>query len=262
MSKPSPLLRWLALAAIVGNVVYNYVYQQLGLPSMREISDRHANLFTPAPYAFAIWALIYTAFLAFAILGVLPSRRDDRAYDRLAGPLALVNVLAAAWVTMFSFDLVWPCVAVIGAILAAAIVAYRRTDPARPWLRAPFSLLLGWISVATIANVAAALTASGVTGGALGPAPWAIAMIAVAALLAIAIALRYRDPIVPAVVAWAAYAICVADTQATAVATAAVIAAIACLAAAVTSLRPGSPRSSSAARRGRGPSRSSASARS
>jgi hypothetical protein len=137
---------------------------------------------------------------------------------------------------------------VIVATLAVAAIAYRRASDAvargaSPWLRVPFSLLLAWLSVATIANVAAALTASGFDGGALGPAPWAIAMIAAAAVLAIALALGFRDPVVPAVVAWAAFAIRAADGQDHAVAAAALAAAIACAAAVVATAVRGAGRS-------------------
>ncbi|MCE9580302.1 MAG: tryptophan-rich sensory protein [Deltaproteobacteria bacterium] len=235
----SRLLRWLALTAVVGNVLYNYLYSRLGLPSMREVSDRYLNLFTPAPYAFAIWGVIYAGFVVFAVVALTRAHREDRAYDGLAALLVIANALAALWITLFSYDQVWPCAAVIAATLVTAIAMYTRADGAvirggSAWLRVPFALFLGWVSVATIANLAAAFTSTGFQGGGAGPVPWAVGMLAIAAALGAWIGVRYRDPVVPAVVAWAAFAIHISDLDANR--SAAVAALIAAIATAVTAI--------------------------
>src|SRR5215217_2610940 len=83
--------RVLALVAILANVAFNYVYSMLplGLPDMKTASDRYPNLFTPAPYAFSIWGLIYLSWIVYAIVGLLPSRRENPLFDRTAGALIL-----------------------------------------------------------------------------------------------------------------------------------------------------------------------------
>ena len=64
-------------------------------------------------------------------------------------------------------------------------------------------LYLGWVCVATAANVTALLVASGFTGWGLAPELWAVIVIAVAALVGIALAWTSRGRISPALtLAW------------------------------------------------------------
>lgn len=211
----SRLWRVVALVAVVANIAVNYLYERLGLTSIAEVSARYDNVFMPAGYAFSIWGVIHVAFVLFAVQSLRRPHRDDAAIDRLTPMLALANLLTSVWVVVFSYDQIWLSVAVNVAILAVAITMFVRASHAvaggrSMWLRVPFSLFLGWISVAVIANVAAALTASDFGGGPINAPGWAIIMIIVAAALGAGITLRYRAPTVAAVVAWAAFALHVA----------------------------------------------------
>ena len=69
----------------------------------------------------------------------------------------------------------------------------------------PFSVYLGWITVATVANVSTALYASGAETALLGISAdiWTVIMMAVAAIVAFAILLRHRDIAFAGVVVWA-----------------------------------------------------------
>lgn len=243
MSAPtSRAWRFIVAVAVVANIAFNYLYERLGLPSNAVVSRRYDNLFTPAGYAFAIWGVIYLAFVVVAVQGLRRAHRDDRAFDRLAPLLALANVLLSVWIVIFASDWIWASVVVIVATLIVAIAMFliAGDEVARgrsPWLRAPFSLFLGWLSVATIADVAAALTSSGWDGGVQSPSAWAVTMLVVAAALGASIALRYRAPVVALVLAWATYAIHVkvraidADVSAIAIGAAGVSAVAAVIAA-------------------------------
>jgi hypothetical protein len=201
--------RWIALVAVVGNVAFDYLYDRVGVgPDLKSVSDRYATLVTPASYAFAIWGVIYAGFLAFAVVELRAAQRRRFAYERLAPLLAAANVLGSLWILAFTHDLVWPSLGVIALTLAIAATLYARAHRLRAtahlaWLRAPFALFLGWILVATLANLGAALAAVD-----LGVSPMlAAAFIVIAALAALAICTRTHDPIVPGVVAWALIAI-------------------------------------------------------
>ena len=72
--------------------------------------------------------------------------------------------------------------------------------------RPAYSLYLGWISVATIANIAAWLVSISWSGG-ISPVTWTITMIVVATLLGTTILLKHRDIFFNLVILWALYGI-------------------------------------------------------
>lgn len=205
--------RWAVLGFVLINSFFNTLYNLLNLPgnTVSEVSDTYKTLFTPAGYAFAIWGIIYLAFIIYAVYQLLPAQRHSRFFDRMAWPVILANLLCILWQLAFRNYLIGGSVAIILAILATAIVmqtmARRETHNRTLWLTVPFNLFLGWICVATIANIASWLTALGWNGGNAGPDTWAIIMILAALLTGILLSIAYRDYIVPLVMAWALTAI-------------------------------------------------------
>jgi len=222
MRSPSRFWRYTALAVIVGNVAFNYANDHLGLGgrSMAEVTARYPNYFTPAGYAFSIWGVIYLAFIVYAAAALTRSQRAIPFHDGVAPTLALANVLASAWVLAYRFERLPVTVALLGATLACAAVMFVRAaravaleGVARRWA-IPFSLFLGWVSVALIANVTILLVSLGWQGGAIAPTTWAVALLGVAALLGATLAVRFANAAVPLVVAWAAIAIAVKQSGA------------------------------------------------
>lgn len=209
METRSPLTgrRVLVLLAILANVAFNYAYTKLplGLVDMKTASDRYPNLFTPAPWAFSIWGAIYLAWIVWAVAGLLPSRRSVSLHDGTAALLILLNVLGTVWILEFVLGNVGTAQVVIGAMFVAGWVAFRRAlEGARSyWSVLPFSLFLGWITVANLANLAAWMTQANVWVD----VPWAQVFLAVAALAGMVVGFMYREPVHPLVVAWAALAI-------------------------------------------------------
>lgn len=239
---PTLLLRWLTLLVVVGAIAYSNLADVLatGGSDIATVSRRYDNAFAPAPYAFAIWGLIYGSFLVYCVVALLPSRRNMEIYDRLSVPVMLANVLGAVWVATFRHDLIVASVIVIVAMLALAwsmlVQASRCVDNgrARFALTVPFALFFGWISVATLANIAAVRVALGEQGGSFIELVWTAGLLATATALGLGVGVLQRQFIVPAVVAWAAAAIAVAaGTSDPAVATAAVVTSAVCGIAAV-----------------------------
>jgi hypothetical protein len=79
----------------------------------------------------------------------------------------------------------------------------KKSDKKFNWMvKAPFSLYLGWISVATIANMTDVLFSLGFTGGD-GAQIWAFIMILIAGILGAIMVVRERDYIFSGVIIWA-----------------------------------------------------------
>ncbi|MFV8756333.1 hypothetical protein ACNOYE_37780 [Nannocystaceae bacterium ST9] len=243
----SPGIRWITLAVVAICIAYSNLTQffDVGGLDVADISDRHHSPFTPAPFAFAIWAIIYASFLWFCVVALLPSRRGVAIYDRLGPSLMLANVLGAAWITVFRLDWIAASVVIILAMLALATVMFLRvsraieTGRARFSFAVPFALFFAWMCVATLANLAALAIAMDWTEGAREPRIWSVAALALATSIGLAAGIRHRQFLVPAVITWSPIAIAVADRYTDPpVSAAAIVGAVVCgIAALVIGLR-------------------------
>lgn len=209
-------LRWLVLFVIAGNIFFNYAYNNLfGLRSNAEVSATYPSLFTPAGYAFAIWGLIYLAFIIYAVIQLLPSNKNIRLYDRLAVPVIMVHTLASVWIFLFATDRIDIAMGVITLMLFISWIMFRFAREAAlgnvlsGWIRFPFSLLFGWLTVATIANFSIWLVSNTVL-----PAGQdlviIIAYLVITLVITVIITYVYCDYIYPGVITWSMIAIWVA----------------------------------------------------
>jgi hypothetical protein len=176
-----------------------------------EISDRFEVYVIPAGYVFSIWSVIYLGLLAFTIYQALPGRRADPVLRSLGYLPALTGVLNTAWLLLWHYELFALTVPVmlllLGTLIAIHLRLWERRDAVRGvpfWvIRVPFSIYLGWITVATIANIAQTSAALGFEGFGL-PAPLIGAAVLVVGLaIAVTFVLRYRDIAYGLVIVWA-----------------------------------------------------------
>jgi hypothetical protein len=170
---------------------------------------------------------------------------------------ALSCVANGLWIVFWHYGLYPLTLVAMLTLLVSLIAIYIRVNPSSPgqtavdaptrWLvQAPFSLYLGWVSVATIANVSSLLVWLGWDGGGLSPVTWAVIMIGVSAALSLAMSFRQRDAIFTGVVVWALIGIWVKQAALPAVVTASAVAIAVSLAGLLVSwrinLRPGTAR--------------------
>ena len=209
-----------------------------------EISDRFQVYFVPAGYVFSIWGLIYIGWIAFTIFQLQPSQKANPRLRRLGYLFALSNLLNAAWLFCWHYNLFGLSVLVMLGLLGLLIASYLRLDVNRtPVSRVEygsvdvlFSVYLGWITVATVANITDWLYYIGWDGFGIPAQTWAVIMLVVASLLGLAMALTRRDVGYLSVLVWAFAGIAVKQVSAPLVATSAWIAAALMLGLAVYSL--------------------------
>jgi len=181
-----------------------------------EISDRFRVFVVPAGYVFAIWGLIYLGQLAFVAHTLRPGRLESPLLRRIGLIPALIGLLNGLWILLWHYEVFLATVPVMVALLLALIVLYQRAGfdrLARPgagmsksdrwFVQVPFSLYLGWITVATIANVAAVGNWAGVSTFGLAPELVAAAVLAIGLTIAATVMLRTADVIYGAVIVWA-----------------------------------------------------------
>lgn len=175
------------------------------------ISNRFDVYFVPASYVFSIWGLIYAALIAYVVYGLLPAHRNSPAAARVGPAFALSCVANIAWVFFWHYELFTLALVAMLAILAALITVYLRLDIGhgpvergdRWFVHAPFSLYLGWISVATVANTTQLLDYLDWGRWGLAAETWMLIILAVVVGLAATVAWRRRDVIYLLVLVWA-----------------------------------------------------------
>ena len=168
--------------------------------------------FFPATYVFAtIWPVIYLGIVGLAIHQVLPSQAANPRYRNGMVLLTVNLVLNAGWVVIFGLQLFTLSLVAIIPIVVTAVLAYARLGVARTpdasmperVLTIPVSIYAAWLTVATVANVSLALVAGGWDGFGIAYETWGVIMIVVGIGLGAALLFIFRDPVFPAVYAYA-----------------------------------------------------------
>jgi hypothetical protein len=218
------LLPLLTLAAILGTFAVN-IWSNLAPPGGQTIGEISNSRFaevqiTPANYAFVIWGVIYLGLLTFGYHQLLPAQRHDARLSAARPWLILACLAQAVWVFWFLSGQIWLSVLAMLTILAALIQVYRylyrplemghAVSRSERWrIRIPIGIYLGWISVATMVNIAAALYSQNWNGWGISPQDWTVILIWIAAALGLWISLQGQDRAFPLVISWALLAIAV-----------------------------------------------------
>jgi hypothetical protein len=192
-----------------------------------EISDRFKVFVTPANYVFGIWGLIYVGQLAFTLDQARPGRAAAAAFRRLGYLPALAAALNSAWLLLWQYEVFALTVPVMVALLVTLIVIHRRLraldaagglDRLARWTtRVGFSVYLGWITVATIVNIAAMLDWAGASPVFTPGDLWAAVVLVVGIAITTAFVVRERDSAYGLVITWAYAGIAVKEAGVTAV---------------------------------------------
>lgn len=167
-----------------------------------------ATLIAPASTAFSLWSVIYLGLAGYTVLQWFPTAATLQRQLRL--PVAGTMLLNAAWILVVQAGLLWLSVPVIVALLALLSTIFvkllrprTRGLPERIFIDGTIGLYLGWVCVATAANITSLLTDLGFDGAGLAPDGWAVAVLALVGGLGIVLAVRSRGRIgVAAAIVW------------------------------------------------------------
>jgi hypothetical protein len=215
-----------------------------------QISDRFPVYFVPAGYVFSIWGLIYLALMAYSIYQVLPSQWNNTRLRSIAPLYILASVANVSWLLLWHYLQITLSLVAMLIILASLILIYLRLNIGREkagtaqslLVNLPFSLYLGWISVATIANVTTVLYNLNWGGWGISPIAWTVIMLIIGGVLAGIVQFTRRDLVYNLVFVWAFIGIAVKHSQTQAVMlTSAIIAGLILLVAIINFFRVRKP---------------------
>ncbi len=226
---------WMILS-LVFTLAINILANALPINNLTtgEISDRFPILFVPEGYVFSIWGLIYLFLIAFMVYSLTPKGLADLRIDAASWWFVAANLFNASWILLWH-NLQFPLtlISMMGLLLSLIAIylmlgvgRLERTLFEKILVEVPFSIYLGWITVATVANVSQVLYVTGWRGEPLSEAAWAVIMIVIASVLGLLMVFFRGEVTYPLVLAWAFIGIWVKQSDTTLVATTALVAGL------------------------------------
>ncbi len=183
--------------------------------STGNISNSFNAVFVPAGYVFAIWGLIYIALLGVTVYHSLPAKRADNKMRAIGWWLALSNILNGTWIFFWHYGhnnllFIGTLVIMLGLfstlmnIYLTLDIGRMKFNIAEKWLVAiPFSIYLGWISIATIANITDLLIFLHWNGFNVSADLWAMGLLAAGLVISFLMTILRKDAAFLLVFVWA-----------------------------------------------------------
>jgi hypothetical protein len=189
------------------------------------VSDSYPNLFAPAGITFAIWGVIYLLLAAYTVfqLGLFKKNRSmsDALMNKIGVVFSISSIANTVWIFSWHYRIIalsMVLMLLILACLAIIVSAIRKetlSTKEKIFVKLPFSIYFGWITVATIANLTTLLVSVGWNGFGLSQTVWAVAIIAIGAIIGIITILSNKDYAYGLVILWAYAGILIKHVSAT-----------------------------------------------
>ena len=212
------------IIAFVATVIINGLAGSttlIGGVNTAEISDANPTLITPAGYVFSIWGIIYILLAIFVIYQALPSQKEKEYTKKIGWLFVLSSTANIVWIFLWQYQILSASVILIFLLLATLIAIYLRLNIGKSTaslreklaVHAPFSVYLGWITIASIANVAVFLVSEKWDGFGISPETWATLIIIVALVITLLVLAMRRDIAYGLVFVWALVGIAVKQSE-------------------------------------------------
>ncbi len=208
-------IRVLTLITFILMVVVNALANILPINGIGTgaVSDSYPNLFAPAGITFAIWGLIYLLLAGYSFYQLGKHNKADEVSNELLNKIGVVfsvsSIANTIWIFTWHYRIIslsmvlMIIILVCLAIIVSAIRKETLNTKEKIFVKLPFSIYFGWITVATIANLTTLLVGVGWNGFGLSQTVWAVAIIAIGAIIGTITILRNKDYPYGLVILWA-----------------------------------------------------------
>ncbi|MBN2862834.1 MAG: tryptophan-rich sensory protein [Bacteroidales bacterium] len=198
------MIKFINVILFFGMIVMNYLANALPINNKTtgQLSDALPNLFVPAGLTFSIWGVIY---LLLATYCVIQFRSANQAVNESIGWLFSVScLLNALWIVAWHYQRLPLSLLVMAGLLVSLIyINMMIRDLPFGIIKASFGIYLGWICIASIANVTALLVYYDWGGFGMKESTWAIILILTGALIVSAAIFQFKNPFIGLSVVWA-----------------------------------------------------------
>lgn len=201
------IFRLINTIAFVFMVTMNTLANTLPLNGITtgEVSDRILVLFTPAGYVFSIWGVIYILLGIWIVRQWFSNDLEKKMSEKVWLWFFVSSVFNSVWIVCWHYGyFTWTVVLIVGMLLA--LIKIHRTYLAERQLqltRAAFSVYLGWVSVATIANVSYLLVELNWGQFGIAAEAWTVVLLVIATVLGYRYIKKFQDAFFGVVLVWA-----------------------------------------------------------
>ncbi|MBX9809347.1 tryptophan-rich sensory protein [Candidatus Gracilibacteria bacterium] len=187
-----------------------YFGYPLGGYSQADISNMYPNAITPAGFTFSIWSTIYLSWLA---LGLSILFKKTKITNKQSIWYSVAILLTGIWLIPWGYNMIGLSLIIMLILLGILKYVFHLTRNAPKTLRYSVDLTLGWINIATVANITIYLVSIGFTGGDISEIYWAIGILGVASILTAYYQCRYHTYIISLVFLWTLFGVWVAHNS-------------------------------------------------
>ena len=219
--KQTTLLRWSVLIIVIIHILYVSFYDLIVKENtIPYITQKYKSLFVPAGYTFGIWAFIYVTLIIYSIYQLLPAQRKKYIYNEIALPLMIVMTLGIWWGVLFHLEMFGLSMMAIFGMIIFTYSIYRSVrksilyGESEKLMLFPFSILLGWLAAAIIANFTIWLVATGTIGSFLSEIVLTRLIFVALVIFAITFSFKYWDYLYTLTISWALIGIYIARKDA------------------------------------------------
>ncbi len=198
------MIRYISLFFFAAMVYMNYLANSLPIngKTTGQLSDTYPNLFVPAGITFSIWGVIYLLLAAYCVLQFLPPSKDIAI--RISWLFIISCVFNGLWIVAWHYQkLPLSLLIMIGLLISLIMINLHLKDLPVGVLKATFGIYLGWICIATIANITALLVNAGWGGIGISQQAWTIILIAIGTMIVSLTVMRIDNPFIGLSVVWA-----------------------------------------------------------
>jgi len=198
------MIRYLNVLLFTGMIVMNYLANALPLNNKTtgQLSDQYSNLFVPAGITFSIWGVIYLLLAVYCILQF--SAHMKPVAENIGWLFALSCIMNSLWIFAWHYEKLPLSLFIMIVLLVSLIqINIAITDLKPGFIKAVFGVYLGWICIATIANVTALLVNYNWNGFGISQETWSVIMIIAGAIITTLTIIKLKNPYTGLAVMWA-----------------------------------------------------------
>ncbi len=198
------MIKYLNLFMFAGMLAVNYLANALPINNYTtgQLSDSYPNLFVPAGITFSIWGVIYLLLAGYCVVQF--TGKDQTVIANISIPFAITCGLNALWIVVWHYkQLPLSLIVIVGFLITLIYINILIRELPLGIIKASFGIYLGWLCIATIANVTALLVNYNWGGFGISQVTWTIIMISAGALIVAVTIYRLDNPFIGLSVIWA-----------------------------------------------------------
>lgn len=198
------MIKYLNIVLFAGMIVMNYLANALPLNNKTtgELSGSFPNLFVPAGLTFSIWGIIYLLLIVYCVVQF--TGLNQVVIKDIGWLFGVTCVLNASWIVFWHYGkLPLSLVVMAGLLVTLILINLKIQNLPLGIIKASFGIYLGWICIATIANVTALLVHYSWNGFGISEEAWTIIMISAGTVITALAIYRLINPFAGLAVIWA-----------------------------------------------------------